>query len=549
MRNRSVCSVLQLVFVLFFAANSASAIEIYMMLSFAESGRVYRVKTDYESYKPIGFYFSATPAEGFYIDNYRDFRMLHLGNSGETASANESIFRQVFDGPIAKADFGGQASQHQDQRNQIIADSIARPVYRTVGAPLSSGPGRKINLRLSDRYFAEGEVDIQQDKSWYQIPNGSWYQTWIPKSNPSDGSFLIYFDEWQKAKKEIEETIWRGEPPAFAIKHNVHQIESRQLLRAITDGSFQILPDHKHSFIAASKTENFAWAFNPGSIIGKGELAIYSWNENDKGRLTFPVSRFKYPVLIESRDAKNRWVGFGCNHLFILGNDIFKSWLNLAGSDCKTVESSLVCLFPVIDENLTHISFFNKSDRTIYTFCYDEAKKSIKNEFSRFQLKFDPDAMIADPRGNLIISAFAEAPLNTPIDLQPGLDVETMQLDVSEDLAEFDEEKGRYVNHKMPAKVSGRMVFSRGYLQKIFAIMRDDPELYLINSVELNKQFFYRDFTLFEPDPELLNLNYNEVLALAGKTGNVLSELKENVPGFPDQFEKPKKVFLGFFQE
>jgi hypothetical protein len=162
-----------IVFCFFVASTATEAAEIFLMLSFRDSGKVFRVKTDYERLRPIGLFFDCDRADGFYIDNLKDFRMLSFKSPESFAPVKTTLFRQVFDGQISLADSGGKTSLHQDQRNQLIKGSVARPVYRTVGAPLSCGPGRKISVRPNSGDFAKDELEILPEHNWYQIANSA----------------------------------------------------------------------------------------------------------------------------------------------------------------------------------------------------------------------------------------------------------------------------------------------------------------------------------------------------------------------------------------
>lgn len=527
------------------------AAEIFLMLSYSDSGKVFRVKTDYEMLKPVGLFFNCDSADGFFVDNFNDFRTLSFKEPQTYQPVRQSLFRQVFDGKPAEADTSGSKSMHQDQRNELIGDSQAKPVFRSVGAPLSCGLGRKITLRPTETEFVPGEIEIFPERNWYQIPNSSWYQTWKNYETGNGSTYLIYYDEWQKALAEIVENLWRGQFPAFAAFRPVHKLENRRLLRAVTDGTLQTIDDFGKSFVAAKAAEKFCWAFNPGMNISKGELVVYSWEDSQTGRISF-IGKNKQPeILLESKQADNRFIGFASTGLLVIGTDVVRSWLKKSDArfDDSQVNCKLAAFYAEPDKNVTRIAVYSDVNNYLYRFTYNEKSAAIEPAVEKIPLQINLDAMMFDIVGNLLMASMQEAENTFNADVEPGFGVETMMFDHSGELAEFDEEQGRYVNHEMPDRITGRLVFSKGFREAVFVLEVGSNQIRFINDVDLGKKYFCREFSLSRPPAELLNYTYSQVAVLAKKPGNRLDELKGEVPGFPDQFQKPEKVFIGFFQQ
>ncbi|MFZ5951878.1 MAG: hypothetical protein ACOYXC_14320 [Candidatus Rifleibacteriota bacterium] len=526
----------------------ASALELFLMLSYQDKGRVYRVKTSNEGLLPTGYLFESEPADGFFVDNYFDFRLLITRDSNLYEPENRTLFRQVFDGTVADAENGLQSMTHQDMRDQLIADSLARPVFRPVGAPLSCGTGRKISVRPDKSNFLPGECEILPDHDWYQIPNGSWYQTWHKISEGERSSYLIHFDEWQKGSVEVIETLWRGVHPAYVTQRPLHQLESSRLLRALTDGSLELVNGYEKSFVAAEKRASYAWAFNPGFNVSKGELLLYSWLADKPGKLRVIGRPGEFQTGFESKEPGQRFVGIAGMKAVVIGTDIMRGWLAEASMQeaARVAECSLAAFHYSWETNLLQIMVYSNSDQKLYRFFYDTQQNRLMGSPEQFVIDMKPDAILFDLSGSFYITAMQQAECLIQKDVEPGYEVETMQLYGLDGVAEFDEEKGKYVNSTIPEQVRGHIVFSRSYSQNVFWFGNNRPEL--IYSADLGKEFLFREFELNRPPLDLLNYDYYQVMTLAGKPGNRLSELKPDVPGYPDQYVKPQKAFLGFYQ-
>jgi hypothetical protein len=403
-------------------------------------------------------------------------------------------------------------------------------------------------VRPNSGDFAKDELEILPEHNWYQIANSSWYQTWHKNA---DGSYQVFFDEWQEGQAEVVETLWRGQNPAYAASRPIHHYPQRRLLRAITDGTLEIVKGYEKSFAVTTDPTKICWAFEPGFNLNKGSLVVYSWSDNNPGSYSFINHQRRPKLLIESREAENRHIGFTNDGMIVVGTDIIRKWLKETGNgkDALKATCDLAAFYNVYYENTLKVAVFSKADSCLYIFSFDEENLKVKAGVFRKQLSLNPDALCFDIGGNVLFTAMNEAESQFFPGIEPGCGVETMQFENVDNLAEFDEEKGRYVEVKMPEKIIGKMVFSKEYRQELFALEPDLNELTRINDVNLGKKYFYREFILNQPPEDLLNFNYQQVVDLARKPGNILSELKSDVPGFPDQFIKPEKVFIGFYQQ
>lgn len=127
----------------------------------------------------------------------------HLGSETWEASTDK-LLRQVFDGPALKADWGWHSISHSDGRSAFGADEALKPIFRSIGAPHSTGPGLRWAGEPPVPQFG---VTVCEGKPWYAIPNGSWYQQCEPRSATglNTVSFPVFHD-----RLEVREHLWRN---------------------------------------------------------------------------------------------------------------------------------------------------------------------------------------------------------------------------------------------------------------------------------------------------------------------------------------------------
>jgi hypothetical protein len=527
-----------------------NAAEVFMLLSYDGFSRVYRVVTDDTLFKPIGYHFEASEAVGFYIDAYKDFRLLEINAVDDLpGKISATLFRQVFDGSIQEADNGINGDKtHNDERESLIAGSKGKPVYRCVGAPLSKGPGRKINLRLNERDFVAGECRIVDGKNWYQIPNDSWYQTWHHATESKDSGRLIFYDCWQAKKQRVVESIWRGQTPGRVAAGKITDLEERQLLRAICDGALRIVPYQNEAQIVARSSDRFSFYFDAGRLLSRGRLVFYTWNGDKKGRFHYTNVRHATPTAFESLSSDARFVGLGEQKVMVMGSDILADWLKESGIDHEGASADLAAFFHESLTLVTEIAVYDRAAQTLYRCRYDEQKEALVEPLTPIKLAIAPEKMLYDSAGNLLLTLIEEKKPTTAIAAEPDFDLETMIIETGGIVSEFSEDEGLYTKQIIPDQVVGRFIFSRGYSQSLYAIAAGSSTVEHVCAIDLNKEFFMREFELNAAPDNLLNLSYNEVYLLAKEQQNHLSPLKSEVDGYPDQFVKPKDVFIGYYQ-
>lgn len=527
-----------------------NAREVFLYLGFSEIGKVYRVVTDYEMRRPVGYFFDATPVEAFYVDKFKDFRMLRLGEEHEQGMIDMKLSRQVFDGSIADADLGNGTLQHDDQREVLIKGSKAVPVYRSPGAPLSCNTGKKIPYTPDLKEFCPGEVKVFSGKKWYEIPNGSWYQTWNTIAEPKGSSYLIFYDQWNRFTAEVVESFWRGEKPGLVMEEKSGAIEKRKLLRATINGAMEVIAEFDRPVVVAENREKFSWYFDPGDSLGKGNLVFYSWFGAKAGKMTINGEQSSFKIQDESRCDKIRFPWAGAGRGLVVGCDVVEKWLKKSGNEnSQRIDCTLASFYVAKAMNSLSVAVYSSNNSSLYEFRFEQMKLGSPSLIRKTELMFTPDALFYDMGGNLLMAAHEQEENTFFPDLEPGYGVETIRFDSSTSPGGFSDSGEKLVNPVVPAKLSGKIVFSKGFRESVYVLERDEPSVKFLNSVRLNKEYFYREFKLNNPPQDVFSTGYAEILLLARKPGNSLSKLQKNAPGFPDEHVKPEKVFLGFFQE
>jgi hypothetical protein len=535
-----------LILMIFNFAIVADASEVFLMLSFKDSSRVYRVVSDEVFMKPLGYFFPAEKNFGMYVDAFKDFRMLKMVENPvkNWQKLDKNMVRQVFDGKISQADRGLKTRTCSDERIQIFNEASGRPVFRSAGAPFSFGPGKKINLKPDIKNFFPGEIEIIHKKNLYQIPNDSWYQTWhkIPESN----SYAVFYDCWEKAGTGLIESFWRGETPGKVSERRLTDLEEQRLIRAKVDGALQLLPGHEMPFVAFSCEENVSWAFDAGTNYSRGRLVIYSWILNQAGRVLCKNVKEIPPVLFESLDTNKRFIGICQHSLMVMGSDIFRNWLDLCGQKNSGKNADLAAFFNEDDGEIVDIAVFDKNSSELFMFGFN-VNNAEPELLQRIKILFKPEHMVFDHVGNLFMTVLEKQVPVKDVFFAPGMDIETMFFDHNEDKTSYNQDEG-YKSKQVPDKITGQFIFSEAYNQNLYVLRRGEKAPELIRSVYLNKNFFMKTFEILNPPADYREISYQEIANLADKKPNRISHLIDKVPNYPNQFVKPDSVCIAIFR-
>ncbi len=529
----------------------AGALESYLYLGYEESGRVYRLTTTDQNQLPTGYVFACEPdVAAFIVDKLRNFRFIKTAQAGDFKKAHGYIYRQVFDDIAEDADRGsGGYAQHQDQRSELIPDSAGKPVFRPAGAPFSAGTGLVVTEGVAAASLEDGECEKVADRKWFRIPNGSWYQTWFNVAGRPESSLKIFYDCWEERDYSCHETIWRGSTPGQVHDRIVAAGVERRFIRAMTDGAMELL-DENRQVSELLKQGGFSVFHDSSTGTGEGNLLVHTWAGKDAGRFFVNGESCNDQPAIVSQSTDRRFVAMNTsgtsNRLYVIGNDVLRSWLKGSKYDAPEAECTAAVSTTLESGQKTGIFVYSAPQKIIYCFVKDETlpgnfalKHTITADFAVL-------AMHADPQGNLYLASIERVPaaLEKSDDFAAGFEslqiADEQSLMSSGKLSEDDVKTAMSVKHDL----SGSIIFSQAGYAVLYVVGDGQTQPVALGSVFLDKTFFARDFTFRNTSLQDLRVNAVELLKIAEKPGNSLAEVRGNVPGFPDQFRQPAKLFI-----
>ncbi|HNX75952.1 MAG TPA: hypothetical protein PLM07_05060 [Candidatus Rifleibacterium sp.] len=525
----------------------------YLYLSFADSGRVYRLSTNDENKYPTGFIFDCDKAaQAFFVDQFRNFRFLKITAENEFQKTAGYIYRQVFDGAAIEADQGRGHAQHQDQRGELVPGMEARPVFRPEGAPFSAGNGLLVTEGVALLGLDDGEFTPTAERKWFRIPNGSWFQTWFPVAGQPD-SLKIFYDCWEERALSCHETIWRGAVPGIVFARQVASGSERRMVRAITDGAMEKLDEYP-GLAEVLSMKGLSAFHRPSSATGEGELLVHTWAGRNNDRFFRNGAASELKPLFTSKASNYRAAGIlkigAADFVAVMGNDVFASWLNICGVTVANAECTMAAFSSSHDGSSSCVYVYSRPDRTIYQFRIGDVESGKIELVNTISLPWDIMAMQADVKGNLYFGTLELMPsaLKNSGDFVQGF--ESLQID-EEDAAGTSGISEEEFTKKQSIKrdISGRFVFSQTGNAVVYVIYQGQTQAQPVNSVFLDKKFYARECVLKNVSMQDLHVNAAELLKIAEKPGNSLAELHGSVPGFPDQYRNPESMLIAVRSE
>lgn len=533
----------------------AGAFESYLYLGYKDTGKVYRLATGDQNQLPTGFVFSCDPgAEAFAVDKLRNYRFVNLVSEDKFIKSPGYIYRQVFDGLASDADRGRHGhSQHQDQRGSLIPGSEGQPVFRPVGAPFSAGPGHQVADGIARAGLSEGEYAPVEGRSWYRIPNGSWFQTWFPVEQPASESYKIFYDCWQEQNFYCQETIWRGFVPGRVFERKAGSGTSRRFIRVAVDGAMEILPDT----VDRSEVKNrpgFACYHDRSGSIGEGSLLIHTWSGADTGNFFINGEPSSFQPAVASKAPSARFVGMNVSgsskRIYVVGTDILRDWLRENNIEQTNSECSLAVFCNVGEGRQTRVFIYSAPEKKVYCFSLNDNGALKAGYLKTIVPELPVQAMHADSSGNLYLAGVELTPsvFDSQDDFAAGF--ESLQINeeavmLSKTLTE--EEFQKKLNIR--SDLTGRIVFSQTGNAVLTMVYGGDSIPVTIGRAFLNKKYMSREFIFKNVTLKDLHLPPAELLRLTEKPGNTLAELQRNVPGFPDEFIQPERLLISVHEE
>ena len=542
------------------AAMPSFANEVFVDIKFKENDEIYRVTTDDEQSCPIGlFYCPDSRLKGYLIDKLGNHRFIKKNETAEEAyvASSNQIYRQIFDGPASESDKGraGNATCY-DSRDKLVSGENGKIVYRTPSVAFSSGTGKQVSEKEAKRNLIDGECESVEGKSWYMIPNGSWYQTW----NKASGSYDIFFDRWEEKQARYYEDLYRGEPINRAFSDKIAAVPTRKLMRAKVDGALEeveggelkpvLSADYKHQFFLMPELRRRA-----------NEMCCYYWSGKGKGSFIVGEKPVEIEPMVETSDPDNRFVCCGTSitalgKYYVLGTDVLRNWLKKSGMSDSSAECTNVVSIALQKTLKTMIFVYSKPENCVYRFIIDESKSYDVGLPKKYAVDFNIAAMAITSEGNLyVVPEVASKPMPTLTNLD-GIEMETNKIlesdnqpTSSSNSSDAETQESFEVRTKMmnllTTNAECMLILSRAYYQDFYELpFGADAFKKLDYSIFLGKEFFSAKASFKNISLATLDASLEILLETAKKTGNHIEEVIDNVPGYPNTFRKPESYLL-----
>lgn len=531
-----------------------SALETFLYVGYPDSGRVYRVTTSDENQFPVGYLFAAGPAEAFFVDQLKNFRLMKSSPAETFKPVSENIYRQVFAGTALAADWGNGHAQHQDQRSLISPDEAGKAVFRPTGAPFSAGLGQPAVEEIAKASLQTGECESVAGKNWYRIPNASWYQTWFSREDQHRPSYKIYFDVWEKGESVCVESFWRGYHPGKALERTAAICVDKRFRRAQINGAMELINrDNEIGELPYFGGKSFLHI--PAGKAGEGDLLVYNWAGKDPGNFFLNGQHCDEQPVVESKTANRRFAGCGftpggTRRIYVMGTDILQMWLQSTGMEADQAECTQA-VFAFFPDNLrTMAVVYSARQNCVYRFFIDEANggKIMKPEV--ISVKIKPCSIYLDAYGNLYLATIEKRPeaFSNPEDYVAGF--ETLEYSGNKALqTNLHDELAISKNMHLKRDIAGRLVFSQTSNAALYVVNAGQSELNWLGNVFLDKTYFSRNFSFKNISENELSGSITDVLKIAKKPENTITEINGDVPGFPDQFREPMSLFISVYQD
>lgn len=553
MINMKFGIVMAITVILALTGSMAGAAETFFFIGYSDSAKVFRVSTGNEQQRPVGYLFACEPAEAFFVDSIQNFRMFRALSKSDFAPSAGYLFRQVFDGSAFSADYGSGHAQHQDQRGLIQHDQAGRPVFRPVGAPFSAGPGRSVNAALAIASLADEEVEILPGKNWYQIPNSGWYQSWFYAGKTGLPSYTIFLDRWEERKIAYVESFWRGYVPGKAFEREVGSFTERRLLRARVDGAMELVAgdrEIKEQMRLSGKTVLHV----PTAEPGEGNLYFYTWHGSASGRLFVDGQKCLSRVMTESRDKNRRFAGMsygvsGEKRIYVIGTDILRDWLKQKGLTSENVDCSLAAFFYNNNNRQFEVFTYSESQKCLFRVLIDESAGGVVTDIKKIALDFKPQSMTCDASGNLHIAALEVQPVDFSSRESMITGFEAVNLDSGIDSDKPASEEELKLRAETRRDMTGQLVFARTHRAVLYILAAEQFEFTRAGEIFLDKDYSCCDISLHQVSEKDMAGGITDILNLCSRPGNSISAVRGNVPGFPDQHQRPECVLTSVLND
>lgn len=454
------------------------------------------------------------------------------------ASEPLNIFRQVLDKDRAFAESGMDGlPQIFDGRAYFAENQISLPIYRPKGAFCSVGPGEEAERIFAEQSVFEGETPSDASKKWYEIPNGSWFQSpFSIKSNESE-TFPVFQDKLQIYRTYCYSNRFSFSKYLLHTPFDAGSFPSYKIQRRILDGSLK-----PFNFINAEteilRKGKFAVCEIPASPVQQAILMGYSWYGTQKGVFYIQGSPLGTTPLIESRDPEHRHplaFNFGDKEVFFsIGTDILKQWLVEAGLLADKCECTKVAFRQISGESKLLLYVYSEPESLVYSFTLDCSGGTVKPGLPAMVKTFvslEDMSCLAD--GSLVMVSFEKRPAhfnNTQSEASGVTCNISYETSDGSDSSFFNNlQSGRSevsdaLSKHMFFDISGKLYYGNTYYLALHILHAGSRvPLRIWGDVFLGSEYFVRDFTLKAISFSELSTDASEIIKLAEKPGNSIS--------------------------
>ena len=525
----SLCASAALLMLQVFLLTNAEAADFYALFDYNDKSEVHLVFSTQTPANEYGKLFRAHPAKALYLDELNHFRLAFLHQTEAFKPAQRRLHRQVFDGLAIIADRGtGGYSQHQDQRDNILADQSGRPVFRSRGAPFSPGPGFMITPQFARQNLVAHEVEILPDKNWYEIPNSSWYQTWYSEGTAKNLSYTIFYDRWEEQACTARESVWRGFPAARSEEQVIGEYANYRMLRGKIDGAMELpaVKQDLQTFISRSERVEFLQYGSNGNGV---KTAVYKWSDSNPGEVFVENQNVACEVVFESSHEQSRFpFVLDEKRLIVMGTDLLHRWLRLHKLDHENSECTFSSLVPVGNSGYA-LFVYSAPDNSLFRFRIDEKAGVINEKPQIVKLSFTPSSMTTDHDGNLVFGSFSVWPLSLDDDEDIVMSVEAIEL----------------TPLKSDSKdVQGTILLAQQHYFNVYLATPESMSPEWLGRINVGRHFYQCNVFLAAQQSNLTS-DVRDLIKLARTTGNSLSApRRQSEQEQPGQFVLPDRVHM-----
>ena len=563
------CRVFLLLFVLNCFFSPVYSEEVCAGINFEKAQEIYRIKTDNESISPVGWFLSSeNQICGFFIDIIKNYRFIYREKESETdyEPLTGNIYRQVFDGNLSESDMGRAGHQTcYDSREGIIPGENGKVVYRPATAAFSAGTGNKIDKAKAEEELIPNECEVIENKNWYEIPNGSWYQSWISVSSGTNHSYDIFYDRWDEKKDNYLEEVWRGDSYSKAFDRIVGIVPLKRLLRARVDGALEEVENGKLKPVLDISYKSSFYML-PGSFNRESKVGCYYWYGTQKGNFNLEGAKVDIDPIYESLEPDSRFICYGTaitgiRKYYILGTDILKEWLKKYSFPTEKCECTNIAFVALEDVFKTMIFVYSKPEDCIYRFIIDEDNDIQVGLPKKIKVDFKISAMTVGKKGILYLIPEIETKAKPDINNLDGIDMETCIVLSSDKEApviknhgdaesnENYEERVKTLN-LLTCNADCQMILSRAYYQRFYELPFGSDEFKKLEyELFLGKEYYSCKISFKNIKMSKLDGNLDLLLEESKKPGNLVNQIEDKVPGYDNTFRKPKSCYLAVYNE